>query len=91
MNVRKKNAKEKQYDKLQIDQARRALAEEAVNFLQEFHESEGRCILYFSVMDFQDKVWQYEREKENSAMSKVGDTWDWENKICGKWRYKDVV
>ena len=91
MNVRKKNAKEKQYDQLQIDQARRALAEEAVNFLQEFHESQGRGVLYFSVTDFQDKVWQYEREKENSAMPKVGDTWDWENNVCGKWRYKDVV
>tara|TARA_R110000824_G_C15194818_1_gene675156 strand:- start:1884 stop:2159 length:276 start_codon:yes stop_codon:yes gene_type:complete len=91
MNVRKKNAKEKQYDQLQIDQARRALAEEAVNFLQEFHESEGRGVLYFSVVDFQDKVWQYEREKENGAMPKVGDTWDWENKVCGQWRYKDVV
>ena len=91
MKVRSKNKKEKQYDELQLDQARRALAEEAVNFLQEFHESEGRFILYFSVMDFQDKVLQYEREKENSAMSKVGDTWDWENKVCVKWRYKNVV
>ena len=91
MNVRKKNSKEKQYDQLQIDQARRDLAEEAVNFLQEFHESQGRGVLYFSVTDFQDKVWQYEREKENSAMPKVGDTWDWENNVCGKWRYKDVV
>ena len=90
MNVRKKNAKEKQYDQLQIDQARRDLAEEAVNFLQEFHESEGRGVLYFSIMDFQDKVWQYEREKENSAMPKVGDTWDWENKICGAYRYRDI-
>ena len=91
MNVRKKNSKEREYDQLQIDQARRDLAEEAVNFLQEFHESQGRGVLYFSVTDFQDKVWQYEREKENSAMPKVGDTWDWENNVCGKWRYKDVV
>ncbi len=91
MNVRKKNAKEKQYDQLQIDQARRDLTEEAVNFLQEFVETEGQGILYSTVVDFQNKIWQYEREKENSAMSKVGDTWDWENKICGKWRYKDVV
>jgi len=90
MNVRKKNAKEKEHDKLQLALAKTALAEEAVNFLQEWHESEGRGVLYFSVMDFQDKVWQYEREKENSAMPKVGDTWDWENKVCGEYRYRDI-
>ena len=90
MKVRSKNKKEKQYDQAELNKAKYALAEEAVNFLQEFHESEGRGVLYFSIMDFQDKVWQYEREKENSAMPKVGDTWDWENKVCGAYRYRDI-
>ena len=90
MKTRRKNNIEMSHDIKLLDEARRDLAEEAVNFLQEWHESEGRGVLYFSVMDFQDKVWQYEREKENSAMPKVGDTWDWENKVCGEYRYRDI-
>ena len=90
MKVRNKNIKEKQYDQLQLDQARRDLTEEAVNFLQEFVETEGQGILYSTVVDFQNKIWQYEREKENSAMKKVGEVWDWENKVCGEYRYRDI-
>jgi|TARA_E500000331_G_scaffold358417_1_gene425069 hypothetical protein len=90
MKTRRKNNIEMSHDIKLLDEARRDLAEEAVNFLHEFNQTEGRCIPYFSVMDFQDKVWQYEREKENSAMPKVGDTWDWENKVCGEYRYRDI-
>ena len=90
MNVRKKNAKEKEYDQAELNKAKYALAEEAISFAQEFVETEGRGVLYCSVMDFQDKVWQYEREKENSAMPKVGDVWDWENKVCGAYRYRGI-
>ena len=38
MKVRSKNKKEKQYDQLQLDQARRDLAETAANFLGEYEE-----------------------------------------------------
>ena len=41
MKIRSKNKKEKQYDQLQLDQARRDLAEQAVKFAQEFAECEG--------------------------------------------------
>jgi len=90
MKVRSKNKKEKQYDQLQLDQARRDLTEEAVNFLQEFVETEGQGILYSTVVDFQNKIWQYEREKENAKMTKVGPSWDFENKICGEYRYNEI-
>jgi len=89
MNVRKKNAKEREYDQLQIDQARRDLADVAVNFIQEFGECDGD-VFYSSYKDFSNKAWHYEREKENSAMPKVGDVWDWENKVCGVYRYRDI-
>ena len=62
-----------------------------MTLIQELDESEERGVLYFSVVGFKDKFWQYEREKEHGAMPKVGDTWHWENKVCGQWRYKDVV
>ena len=95
MKVRNKNIKEKQYDKLQIDQARRELAEQAVMFIQEFGECDGDVFyskpwLKPSYKDFSNKAWQYEREKENGAMKKVGEVWDWENKICGEYRYRDI-
>ena len=76
MNVRKKNAKEREYDQLLIDKARRDLAESGVGFANEFAECDGGVL--------------YEREKENSAMPKVGDTWDWENNVCGAYRYRDI-
>ncbi len=43
MKIRSKNKKEKQYDQLQLDQARRDLAEQAVKFAQEFAECRGMC------------------------------------------------
>lgn len=89
MKVRNKNIKEKQYDQLQLDQARRDLAEQAVMFIQEFGECDGD-VFYSSYKDFSNKAWHYEREKENGAMKKVGEVWDWENKVCGEYRYRDI-
>ena len=89
MNVRKKNAKEKEYDQTLMIKGRRELAEQAVKFANEFAECDGD-VFYSSYKDFSNKVWQYEREKENSAMPKVGDVWDWENKVCGAYRYRDI-
>ena len=89
MNVRKKNAKEKEYDQTLMIKARRELAEQAVKFANEFAECEGD-VYYSTYREFSNKAWEYEREKENSAMPKVGDTWDWENKVCGAYRYRDI-
>ena len=89
MNVRKKNAKEREFDQAELNKAKYALAEEAVSFAQEFAECEGE-VLYLSYKKLSNKAWEYEREKENSAMPKVGDVWDWENKVCGAYRYRDI-
>ena len=89
MNVRKKNAKEKEYDQTLMIKARRELAEQAVKFAQEFAECDGD-VFYSTYKEFSNKAWEYEREKENSAMPKVGDVWDWENKVCGAYRYRDI-
>ena len=89
MNVRKKNAKEKEYDQAELNKAKHDLAESAIGFAKEFVECEGD-VWYSSYKKFSNKAWEYEREKENSAMSKVGDTWDWENKVCGAYRYRDI-
>jgi hypothetical protein len=89
MNVRKKNAKEKEFDQAELNKAKYDLAESALGFANEFAECDGD-VFYSSYKDFANKAWQYEREKENSAMPKVGDTWDWENKVCGAYRYRDI-
>ena len=89
MNVRKKNAKEKEFDQAELNKAKHDLAEQAISFAQEFVECEGD-VWYSSYKKFSNKEWEYEREKENSAMPKVGDVWDWENKVCGAYRYRDI-
>ena len=91
MKIRNKNVKEKQYDQLQINQARRDLADVAVNFIQQFNSCDGEVFYsYCLYKDFENKAWEYEREKENGAMKKVGEDWDWENKVCGEYRYRDI-
>ena len=82
MNVRKKNAKEREFDQAELNKAKYDLAESALGFANEFAECDGD-VFYSSYKDFANKAWHYEREKENSAMPSVGDTWDWENKVCG--------
>jgi hypothetical protein len=89
MKIRSKNAKEKEYDQTLMIKARRELAEEAVKFAQEFAECEGD-VFYSSYKKFSNMAWHYEREKENAAMPKVGPTWDWENKVCGAYRYNEI-
>ena len=89
MKPRLKNKKEKEYDQLLIDKSRRDLAESAVKFIQEFAECDGD-VFYSSYKDFSNKAWEYEREKENCEMPKVGEVWDWENKVCGAYRYRDI-
>ena len=89
MKTRSKNKKEKEYDQLQLDQARRELAEEALKFSQEFAECEGD-VFYSSYKEFSSKAWHYEREKENVKMKKVGKYWDYENDVCGEYRYSEI-
>ena len=89
MNVRKKNAKEKEYDQAELNKAKHDLAESALGFANEFAECDGD-VFYSSYKDFANKAWQYDREKENSAMPKLGVVWEWENKVCGAYRYRDI-
>ena len=87
--IRTKTVVMREYDEKELQKATVELAEHATKFAQEFAECGGK-VLYDSVMDFSDKAWHYEREKENAAMPKVGDVWDWENKVCGAYRYRDI-
>ena len=66
MNVRKKNAKEREYDRAELNKAKYDLAEEAVKFAQEFAECDGD-VFYSTYKEFSNKAWEYEREKENKS------------------------
>jgi len=89
MNVRKKNAKEREFDQAELNKAKHDLAESAIGFANEFAECDGD-VFYSTYKEFSNKAWHYEREKENGEMPSVGDTWDWENKVCGAYRYRDI-
>ena len=89
MKTRRKNNIEMSHDIKLLDEARRDLAEQAVKFGQEYSECEGD-VFFSTYKEFSRKVWDYEREKENAEMPKVGDNWDWENKVCGVYRYRDI-
>ena len=58
MNVRKKNAKEKEYDQAELDRARQVLADYAVNFVQEFAECDGD-VFYLSLIHISEPTRPY--------------------------------
>tara|TARA_R100000995_G_scaffold66430_1_gene35207 strand:+ start:465 stop:734 length:270 start_codon:yes stop_codon:yes gene_type:complete len=89
MKTRKKNNVEMSHDIKLLDEARRELSDSAVKFIQEFAECDGD-VFFSTYKNFSNKAWEYEREKENREMPNVGDTWDWENKVCGAYRYRDI-
>lgn len=89
MKTRLKNKKEKEYDQKLVEDAMRKLAEQAVIFANEFAECDGD-VFYSTYQDFANKSWQYEREKENAKMTKVGLHWDFETNVCGAYRYNGI-
>jgi|TARA_B100000809_G_C14643166_1_gene353069 hypothetical protein len=89
MKTRLKNKKETEYDKAQLALKKNELVENAITFSEEFWECGGK-VLFDSATELRDKSWSYEREKENLRLTKVGDTWDYENKVCGEYRYRDM-
>ena len=89
MNTRVKNKKEIEYDQQKLDISTKELADIANGFASEFAECEGN-VFYSSYQRLQNAAWSYEQEKEMSKMTKVGETWDWQKGICGKYRYRDI-
>lgn len=89
MKTRVKNKKEVEYDQQKLDKATKDLADIAVPFATEFAECDGD-VFYSSYQRLQNAAWSYDREKEMSKMTKVGEEWEWQKGICGEYRYRDI-
>jgi len=89
MKTREKNKQEKLDDSNRLSEAKKAFQSSAVEFTNEFIDSEGN-MLYATWQSTVDKRWEYERTKEIAAMPKVGDEWDYSEGITGVYRYHNV-
>ena len=89
MKTRVKNKKEVEYDQKKLEKYTKELADIASSFADEFGECQGD-VYYSSFMKLQNAAWSYDREKEMSKMTKVGEEWEWQKGICGEYRYRDI-
>ena len=89
MKTREKNKKEKEHDQKRLEKATKELADVANGFATEFAECDGD-VFYSSFQKLKNAAMEYDREKEMSKMTKVGESWDWQKGICGEHRYRDI-
>ena len=89
MKTRVKNKKEVEYDQKKLEKYTKELADIASIFADEFGECQGD-VYYSSFMKLQNTAERYEQEKQMSKMAKVGDVWEWQEGICGEYRYRDI-
>jgi len=89
MKTRLKNKAEKLDDSNRLSEAEKAFQSSAIEFTNEFIDSEGN-VLYATWQSAVDKKWEIERIKEIAAMPKVGDEWDYSNGVTGAYRYRNV-
>jgi len=87
MKTREKNKAEKLDDSNRLLQAEKAFQSSAIEFTNEFIDSDGN-VLYATWQSAVDKKWEIERTKEIAAMPKVGDHWDYDKGIVGSFRYR---
>jgi len=88
MKTREKNKAEKLDDSNRLSEAEKAFQSSAIEFTNEFIDSEGN-VLYATWQSAVDKKWEIERVKEIAAMTKVGDHWDWDKGVVGSFRYRN--
>jgi hypothetical protein len=88
MKTREKNKAEKLDDSNRLSEAEKAFQSSAIEFTNEFIDSEGN-VLYATWQSAVDKKWEIDRVKEIAAMPKVGDEWDYSNGVTGTYRYRN--
>jgi len=88
MKTRLKNKSEKLDDSNRLSEAKKAFQSSAIEFTNEFIDSEGN-VLYATWQSAVDKKWEIDRVKEIAAMPKVGDEWDYSNGVTGTYRYRN--
>jgi len=86
MNTRKKTKTEVQFDHDEVDETQAALNVAYKDFVSEFVDMEGH-VLYLTFVKVTDAMHVHDRAADYAAMTKVGDTFDFEKGVVGKWRY----
>ena len=86
MNTRKKTKIEAQFDHDEVDETQAALNVAYKDFVSEFMEMEGD-VLYSTFTKVNNAMHLHDRSVDYAAMKKVGDTFDFEKGVVGKWRY----
>jgi len=86
MNTRKKTKTEAQFDHDEVDETQAALNVAYKDFVSEFVDMEGH-VLYLTFVKVTDAMHVHDRAADYAAMTKVGDTFDFEKGVVGKWRY----
>ena len=89
MKTRVKNKKEVEYDQQKLDISTKELADIANGFASEFAECDGD-VFYSTYQKLQNAAWSYDRERDMAKMTKVGEVWEWQEGICGEYRYRDI-
>ena len=86
MKTRKKTEIEEGYDLAQCEEAKEALCSAAEEFIIEFQDCEGN-VYYSTFTKASRALWDLEHARRVQKCTKVGNVWDFENSITGKYRY----
>ena len=89
MKTRLKNKAEKEYDSKMLDESKEELAKLASEFASEFSECDGD-VFYSTYQKFTNANWKYTQARDVINMTKVGESWDYENGIKGEFRYHGI-
>ena len=89
MKTRNKGKAEKDYDHLQCLDAASNLCNASEEFINEFQECDGD-VTYSAFIKASRAVWGLEHARRIAGCVKVGELWDMENSIVGKYRYEHL-
>ena len=86
MKTRKKDSVEKAHDEAECQNAKADLCNAAEEFISEFQECEGN-VYYSTFTKASRALWDLEHSRRVQKCTKVGNQWDFDNSITGKYRY----
>lgn len=89
MKTRLKNKDEKKHDAKMVNDAVDEFVKVAAEFADEFAECDGD-VFYSSYQKFSAAKWRYAHDLEASKMTRVGESWDYENGVTGNYKYHDL-
>jgi len=89
MKTRKKTKAEIDHDKRENQKSTENLISKSLDFIDTFFDCEGE-VWFSDATKMHNAAFHYKHNKEILAADKVGDTWDMDNGIIGKYRYENI-